>query len=690
MEDNPFSSHSSGGQNSSRSRFAWKASLVFGWVAFLVLLASFVLWHMITKEDAQLSTQPNEQVDAQEITIPDLDSVNGGLAADAKGRTIEVNGQLKVNSSLVISPTNPPENPVEGQIYYDEATNAPMYYDGDKFVAVATRDDVALLQSTYRQSSITVVQNINPATVTVDDTPVQDPNNLQFASNGFTSTLETAALSGNRSVLLPNASGTVCLQGASDCGFVNGTAANYIQNQSAIAQSGTNYWVSGAGRADGGLIGPSLDTATASVLSLGGTASQVTINSDATVNGSLKVTENSSSVNQPLLQLEQSGSGDATIELKNNSGGSFYVGMDQSAGGTLRIGSSTSARTTNSIGSTAAGASAFPGVDGQIIAKKLVTGPSDAGTLASISVNLSAVDAIAPGVKVAIYAHDAANNRPGTLLAATSTSTLGSVGWNAIPLSAPISNNTTYWVAVNIEGSDTGLRFNFCGGCAGEATSTYPRAFNAAWPAEHGPPTNFLDSYEWSIYMDVASGGINDMYAGAKLLSMTASGALTLQNSINTTSAFVVQNADGDELLRADTAGMKLTVRELEVSYDLSVGGDLTVGGHVITAGSTPSIAAQAAACTSPTVSISGTDTAGSVTITTGTGCAAPGDLVTTTFASAFAVAPRVVLTPANGNSAALNAYIDDASLTTGSFRIGVVNVPSDATMYKWNYYALQ
>jgi hypothetical protein len=690
MEDNPFSSHSSGGQNSSRSRFAWKASLVFGWVAFLVLLASFVLWHMITKEDAQLSTQANEQVDAQEITIPDLDSVNGGLAADAKGRTIEVNGQLKVNSSLVISPTNPPENPVEGQIYYDETTNAPMYYDGDKFVAVATRDDVALLQSTYRQSSITVVQNINPATVTVDDTPVQDPNNLQFASNGFTSTLETAALSGNRSVLLPNASGTVCLQGASDCGFVNGTAANYIQNQSSIAQSGTNYWVSGAGRADGGLIGPSLDTATASVLALGGTASQVTINSDATVNGSLKVTENSSSVNQPLLQLEQSGSGDATIELKNNSGGSFYVGMDQSAGGTLRIGSSTSARTTNSIGSTAAGASAFPGVDGQIIAKKLVTGPSDEGTLASISVNLSAVDAIAPGVKVAIYAHDAANNRPGTLLAATSTSTLGSIGWNAIPLSAPISNNTTYWVAVNIEGSDTGLRFNFCGGCAGEATSTYPRAFNAAWPTEHGPPTNFLDSYEWSMYMDVASGGINDMYAGAKLLSMTASGALTLQNSINTTSAFVVQNAEGDELLRADTAGMKLTVRELEVSYDLSVGGDLTVGGHIRSSGGVPILTAGAASCTTPSVSVDGTDTSGMITVVAGTACGPTGTLATLAFNTAFASAPKVTLTPATSESAGLQTYVDYSQLLPSSFDISTNTPLVDSTTYRWYYHVIE
>lgn len=689
MEDNPFSTRSSGGQNSSRSRFAWKASLVFGWVAFLVLLASFVLWHMITKEDAQLSTQPNEQVDAQEITIPDLDSVNGELASDAKDRMIEVNGQLKVNSSLVLTPSNPPENPVEGQIYYDDVTNAPMYYDGEKFVAVATRDDVALLQSATRQSSITVVQNITPSTVTVEDAPVQDPNNLQFASNGFTSTLATAALSGNRSVLLPNASGTVCLQGATDCGFVGGTAANYIQNQNASAQAGTDYWVSGAGRADGGLIGPSLDNSTNGVLTIGGAASAVSINDDTTVNGTLDVAVNSTSINTPILRLSQGGSGDSTIELQNASGGSFYLGMDQSAGGTLRIGSSTAARTTNSVGLLLPGASGFPGVDSQIIARKVATGPADDGTLSSIRVYLSAVDGVASGVKVALYSHDAVNNRPGALLASTSTAAAGSVGWNALPLSAPISSNTTYWVAVNIEGGDTRLGFNYCA-CGVDSTSTYPRPFNSAWPVEHGPPTNFMGDYEWSMYMDVASGGINDMYAGAKLFSMTASGALTLQNSIDTTSAFVIQNGAGDELLRADTAGMKLTVRELEIDYNLTVGGNLTVAGHIRTSGGAPTINPGGAACTAPNILVDGTDTSGMVTVVAGTGCALDGAITSVLFSEAFSAAPNVTLTPATTTAASLSVYVDYDQVTTTSFDITTSSPLADGATYRWYYQVIE
>ncbi len=152
----------------------------------------------------------------------------------------------------------------------------------------------------------------------------------------------------------------------------------------------------------------------------------------------------------------------------------------------------------------------------------------------------------------------------------------------------------------------------------------------------------------------------------------------------DSTTAFQIQNSTSTPLLLADTSAMLLTVRSLAVTYNL------TVAGHIITGGSAPTISANAAACASPTVSVSGTDTAGSITITTGTGCTAGGDLATVTFATAFGASPKVALTPAGASAAGLNAYLNDASLTTGGFTVGIVGTPADTTVYKWHYYALQ
>lgn len=727
MEENPFSSRPSGGSHGgSRLAFSWKASLVYGWVAFLVLLCLFVAWHKITNHDAQLTTQTNEAIDTEEIAIDDLQSVNDGLASSTKGRSLEVNGTLKVNDALVFNPSDPPANPVRGQVYFDNTANVPMYYDGQRFVAVvgsANADDRPVTVQSANVTTTTVVVSSGSSADAVTSTSntsgnlarfgagntlidsllsesgstVRVAGNLNLGSNAlqlgggsFGIALNTTPLSANRSVLLPDASGTICLQGASSCGFVAGTSADFIQNQNAGAQASTNYWVSGTGRADGGLLAPSLDTADNGALSIGGNASAVAITGDTSVNGNLQVSVNNSSVATPTLLLGQAGTGDTTIELQNSIGNSFYLGIDQSSGGALRIGSTTNALTTNPVGILGAGGSQFQGVENQIIARKVVTGPADSGNLSSIVVHLGSVDVTLGGVKVAVYAHDAANNRPGTLLAATTTGLAGTVGWNAVPVSAPISSNTTYWIAVNVEGSGTGVSWDYCGGCAGDSTTTYPRAYGAAWPNPHGVPNNALVDYEWSIYMNVASGTVTDTYAGAKLFSMTDLGSITLQNSMDTSSALLVQNASGVELIRADTNSMKLIVRELDVTYNLSVGGNVTFQGHLRSGGAAPATAAGAAACTTPTITIDGTDTSGILNVTAGTGCASNGAIATVTFDSAFANAPNVTLTPATSTAAGLATYVDYAQVTTGSFIIASDTQLTDATTYRWYYQVIE
>lgn len=182
-----------------------------------------------------------------------------------------------------------------------------------------------------------------------------------------------------------------------------------------------------------------------------------------------------------------------------------------------------------------------------------------------------------------------------------------------------------------------------------------------------------------------AGGGANGNNNGGDLLlqggaatGTGAGGSVIVRPQNDSTTAFQVQNAAASStILSVDSTNRIVTVA------------NLTVTGHIVSGGSAPAIAALPAACTTPTVAVSGTDTAGTITVTTGTGCATNGALANITFASAFGAAPRVVLTPVGTAAQTLGVYIDD-TVTTSAFRIGSNATPTDSTAYKWNYLVIQ
>lgn len=94
------------------------------------------------------------------------------------------------------------------------------------------------------------------------------------ATNNFRFT--GTSTGGTRLLTLPDASGTICLQGSSSCSFAPTTGGTgYIQNQNAGQQTSSNYWISGTGRADTSLLTSLLDTATGVALDIGTTNATV-------------------------------------------------------------------------------------------------------------------------------------------------------------------------------------------------------------------------------------------------------------------------------------------------------------------------------------------------------------------------------------------------------------------------------
>ena len=53
-----------------------------------------------------------------------------------KADHLTINGQLNVNGGFVLSPADAPKNAVLGQIYFDQASNKPYYFDGTNFVCL--------------------------------------------------------------------------------------------------------------------------------------------------------------------------------------------------------------------------------------------------------------------------------------------------------------------------------------------------------------------------------------------------------------------------------------------------------------------------------------------------------------------------------------------------------------------------
>jgi len=100
---------------------------------------------------------------------------------------------------------------------------------------------------------------------------------------------------------------------------------------------------------------------------------------------------------------------------------------------------------------------------------------------------------------------------------------------------------------------------------------------------------------------------------------------------------------------------------------------DLQLNRHIDSGGATPGVSSGAAVGGGGTVSINGSDTAGTVTINNGSGAGA-GILANITFAVKFTSNPHVVITPVCASACNFTAYITNRSSTGFSIAIAGTN----------------
>lgn len=105
--------------------------------------------------------------------------------------------------------------------------------------------------------------------------------------------------------------------------------------------------------------------------------------------------------------------------------------------------------------------------------------------------------------------------------------------------------------------------------------------------------------------------------------------------------------------------------------------------------GLVPTISAGAGVGTPTVLTVSGTDTSGTITVTTGTAIGSTA-LVNIVFASPYTTAPRVVFSPANEISGTHISRVYTTSTTTGFSLVCSSTSLSNTTQYQWNYHVVQ
>ena len=71
---------------------------------------------------------------------------------------LNINGQVRVGNTLVITPSSTPTAPVNGQIYYNQQNNQLYYYNSKQFVGLSQGDAAAAAEAAAQKSSVLSVQ----------------------------------------------------------------------------------------------------------------------------------------------------------------------------------------------------------------------------------------------------------------------------------------------------------------------------------------------------------------------------------------------------------------------------------------------------------------------------------------------------------------------------------------------------
>ncbi len=135
-------------------------------------------------------------------------------------------------------------------------------------------------------------------------------------------------------------------------------------------------------------------------------------------------------------------------------------------------------------------------------------------------------------------------------------------------------------------------------------------------------------------------------------------------------------NVNGGATFNGNVAAGQITTNSLQLS------GDLNVTRHIVVGGANPGRSNGSALGGGGTSSVGGSDTAGSITINTGSGPGA-GCFITVNFTTRYSNTPHVIVTPIGSAAGGLNYYVNRS---TTSFSVCTTNGAPAGANFGFDY----
>ncbi len=139
------------------------------------------------------------------VRLP-LDKLAVSPGAGETIKSLKVNGNLQITNSLILAPISQPDNPVIGQLYYDQTSNLLRYYNSQAFVDLGPTGGVTNITNILGSGS---GSNASAVQLQTTSPGVQQTGNFNVSGTGTVGTLKTSVIDSSGTSLFINPRSTV-------------------------------------------------------------------------------------------------------------------------------------------------------------------------------------------------------------------------------------------------------------------------------------------------------------------------------------------------------------------------------------------------------------------------------------------------------------------------------------------------